>query len=307
VLLSILNVLGLREGKWTQNLLTFLKIGGLAILFFVAFFTPVPPPGLFQISSHSGSFSLALIFVLFAYGGWNEISFVAAEIKNPEKNIFKSLILGTTLVTIVYLMTTVAFLVGLGFSGLQENPEPAAKILGLVFHEKGRVLISTLIAISSLGAINGMVLTGARNFYAMGAEHKMFSLIGRWSPRFGTPVWALIIECVITVCLILLFSGNQKGFESMVIYTTPLFWLFMFLIAISVFLLRKDPSRSTQQRKVPFYPITPLLFAGTCLFMLLASIKYAYENLSLEVVWSLVVFLMGYLLHRINQSSYPRR
>ena len=172
VLLTVINALGVREGKWTQNLLTILKLLGLLAIVGVAFVgTPAPaarePAGPLPVS-------LALILVLFTFGGWNEMAYVAAEVKDSRRNIVRALVIGTAAVTVLYLLVNAAFLHSLGYAGLTQSRAVAADTVAAVFPETGRRLISALICVSALGALNGLIFTGARISYAMGAEHRVF-------------------------------------------------------------------------------------------------------------------------------------
>lgn len=136
--------------------------------------------------------SLALIFVLFTFGGWNEMAYVAAEVKNPRRNIVRALVLGSTVVIVLYLLMNGAFLYTLGYEGLATSKAAATDCVLKIFPETGGRLISVLVCISALGAVNGLIFTGARISYALGAEHRCFSILGRWHGRTGTPIWAYL-------------------------------------------------------------------------------------------------------------------
>jgi amino acid transporter len=160
--LTVINVLGVREGKWTQNLLTVVKLLGLLAIVVGAFIgTPAPAA---REPAPPLPASLALILVLFTFGGWNEMAYVAAEVKDPRRNIVRALVIGTAAVTVLYLLVNAAFLHHLGYAGLTQS-RAVAGVFG------GR-LISALICVSALGALNGLIFAGARISYAMGAEHR---------------------------------------------------------------------------------------------------------------------------------------
>src|SRR5215210_4064700 len=142
--------------------------------------TPVPPTSL------SGVY-LAMILVLFTYGGWNEMSYVAAEVRDPRRNVLRALVLGTLAVVAIYLLGNVAFLHALGFDGFAASKAVAADVLRMRLGERGAGAISALVCVSSLGAVNGMILTGARIYYAVGTEHRAYAWLGRWDLRLGTP------------------------------------------------------------------------------------------------------------------------
>jgi amino acid transporter len=153
-----------QQGKWTQNLLTLIKALGLLFIVAVAAFAgPVS-----QVERAEGiPLSLAFIFVLFTYGGWNEMAYVAAEVKHPAKNIVRALVLGTLAVTLLYVLVNGAFLAALGFDGLRASSAVATETINRVLPEVGGRLIALLICVSALGGVNGLIFTGARISYAV--------------------------------------------------------------------------------------------------------------------------------------------
>ncbi len=329
VLLTIINILGVRQGKWTQNTLTVIKVAGLLIVVVVAVAAPPDvapsdaPPSDAPAPEPMG-LPLALIFVLFTYGGWNEIAYVGAEVKNPGKNALRSLLLGTLAVTVIYLLVNGAFLYALGFQGVQQSEAVAADAVDRVPY--GSRAISALVCLSAMGSINGHIFTGARIYYALGTEHTLFAPLGRWSRRFGTPVVSLASQGVVTVALIVLFGTPlwsrfigavtttaadgaapaafeaKKAFEKMVIFTTPAFWSFLLLVILSLLILRRREPNTARPFRVPLYPWIPLLFGAVCLFMIYSSLDYAYHKHSYEAYWSIGILVVG-----VAMSFWNRR
>ena len=201
VTLTVVNILGVREGKWTQNALTVAKILGLAAIVAVGFTHPTPLAAPSPAAASSGltasTFGLAMVFVLFAYGGWNEMAFVSAEVKKPRKNILRALLIGTLAVTGIYVLANLAFVYALGLEG-SRRATVAADVLTLGIGPWAGRAISVLICVSALGAINGQIFTGSRVYYAMGNDHRLYAWLGRWNARRGTPVWSLLIQGAIT-------------------------------------------------------------------------------------------------------------
>ena len=235
---------------------------------------------------------MAMVFVLFAYGGWNEMAFVSAEVKNPKKNILRALLVGTLAVTAIYLLTNLAFLYALGLDGTRKDTV-AADVLRLALGPWAGQAISVLICISALGAINGQIFTGSRIYYAMGSEHRLYAWLGRWNARRGTPVCSLVIQGAITLALTIGFGLSHSGFESMVKFTTPGFWLFLALVGASLFVLRRRDPAIERPYRVPGYPVTPILFIISCCFMVTSSVSYAITNRSWEALWSIAILLVG--------------
>lgn len=268
VVLTLINVLGVREGKWTQNLLTTVKAAGL--LFIVAAacvaqpkVAPVEPAG--QLP-----FSLALIFVLFTYGGWNEMAYVAAEVKDPRRNIVRALFIGTGAVMALYLLVNGAFLHTLGFEGLAASKAVATDTVAAAAPRVAGGLISALICVSALGAVNGLVFAGARISYAVGADHRLFAWLGRWHPRLGTPAAALLLQGAIAVTLILALGS----FVNAVLYTAATVYSFYLGSTLAAIVLRRKEPRVERPYRVVGYPFTPLVFAGACVFLIYSAVVY---------------------------------
>jgi basic amino acid/polyamine antiporter, APA family len=304
VALSAVNYLGIREGKWTQNGLTTAKVIGLlaVVLVGLSYVAPaVPATEVVQVAQSStlmsrlSDFGIAMILVLFTYGGWNEMAFVAAEVHHPRRNILRALLLGTLAVTVIYLLVNVAFLHALGLAGTR-HATAATDVLELALGAWAGRAISILICISALGAINGQIFTGARIYYAMGTDHRLYSWLGRWDARRGQPVRSLLLQGVVAVALIIAFGSTPDGFQSMVIFTTPAFWFFLMLVGLSLFVLRWRDPQTDRPYRVPGYPITPALFCLSCLFMVYASVDYAVQHRSWEATWSIAVLLVGAVL-----------
>ena len=269
VVLTLINVLGVREGKWTQNVLTTVKALGLLAIVGVALIGPSSPPSTATASGFP--LSVALILVLFTFGGWNEMAYVAAEVKNPKRNIVRALVLGTAAVTVLYLLVNGAFLWTLGYDGVATSGAVATDTVSTVFPRIGGRLISALVCISALGAINGLVFTGARISYAVGADHRAFRVLGQWHSRTGTPVRALLVQAFIAVLLIVTLGS----FVDTIIYAAPAVYSFYLATTLAVIVLRfKEPGVERPYR-VLGYPVVPLVFCCVCGLLIYKSVQYA--------------------------------
>lgn len=267
--LTAINVIGVRQGKWTQNLLTLAKAAGLLLVVAAAFSS-----GLGQTTAASASgglpLSLALIFVLFTYGGWNEMAYVAAEVKNPDRNIGRALLLGTAAVTGLYLLVNGAFLYALGYAGLTNSSAVATETVARVLPQAGAVLVSALVCISALGAVNGLVFTGARISYAVGKDYRMFAALGQWHPRLNTPAVSLLLQGGIAVALVIILGS----FINAILYTAATVYTFYLGSSIAVLVLRRKEPSAARPFRVPLYPLPTLVFAGVCLFLIHAAVTY---------------------------------
>lgn len=313
LVLSGINLLGVRQGKWTQNVLTVAKLLGLAAVFVVGllFTSPEAPPAPARYAFDLSDFGLAMIFVLFAYGGWNEMAYVGAEVRDPQRNILRALVLGTVAVAVCYTLLTLSFVHALGTEGVrqiarQENRDVATEVMKLAFGTAGQKFISLLICISALGAINGQIFTGARIYYAMGTEHRVFAPLGRWHAGLGTPVNSLVFQAVVTLALVLGFGLTRSGFESSVKFTTPVFWIFMVLVGLSVYVLRVRQPQTPRPYHVPGYPVTPALFCLSSGFMVYSSLDYAVKNRSYEALWAVGILAVGLVTAVLLACVAPR-
>jgi basic amino acid/polyamine antiporter, APA family len=328
VVLSLLNILGVVFGKLVQNLLTLAKVVGLGGIIVAGFLygnqslTAAPAPA---AGGDPPNIGLAMILVLYAYGGWNDAAFVAAEVRN-RRHMSLALILGTLGVTIIYLAINAAYLQVLGFEGLRQSDNVATDVLKLVLHERGELAMRVLVMVSALGAINGLIFTGARVYAQLGAQHRIFAGLGRWNAGSGSPVGAFTVQAAITLLMILLVGtepGRQGidrlmtaatlepipwqayfgGFETLVAATAPVFWTFFLLTGLSLFALRQRDPAIERPFTVPFYPVVPLIFCATCFYMLLSSIDYA-KRLALLAA---VPVLFGLVLYLIDEWLAPAK
>ncbi len=266
--LTAVNILGVRQGKWTQNILTLVKVLGLAGIVGLALFAP--RAGAVAPQTEPLPLSLALILVLFTFGGWNEMAYVAAEVVNPRRNILRALVLGTTAVTVLYLLVNAAFLHALGYLGLRASPAVAVDTVATLFPTKASALISVLVCVSALGAVNGLIFAGARISYAVGCDHRVFSPLGQWHQKTGTPVRALLLQGLITIALIALLGS----FLSTMLYTAAPVYLFYLASNVAVIVLRRKEPQVERPYRVWGYPVTPLVFCATCVFLAYSAVVY---------------------------------
>ncbi len=271
VVLTAINILGVKEGKWTQNLLTTVKAVGLLAIVGVAVAAPQGPKS--TASVQPLPLSLALVFVLFTYGGWNEMAYVAAEVKDSRRNIVRALVLGAAVVTVLYLLVNGAFLYTLGYRGLAASKAVAADSISTAFPNIGGRLISALVCISALGAVSGLIFTGARISYALGAEHRIFGLLGKWHARTGTPVWALLVQAAIAVGLI----AALGSFVDTILYTAAPVYAFYLATSLSVIVLRFKEPKVERPYRVTGYPFTTLIFCAVCAFLIYSTVSYAWN------------------------------
>lgn len=267
------NVLGVTPSKWVQAGLSGAKVLGLLLVVLAGLratapaVTSVPAPT-------SGNLGLAMIFVLFTYGGWNEAAYISAELRQVQRTMPRALLGGIGLITALYLLVNWAYLQGLGLTGVAQSQAVAADLLRQTLGSAGALLTSGIIALSALGAIQGTIITGARTNYALGQDFPFLRYLAIWNLRYDSPVGALGVQGLICFALVGLATVTRKGFATMVDYTAPVFWLFMLLAGVALMGLRwREPER-VRPFRVPGYPLTPVVFCATCGYLLYASLAY---------------------------------
>jgi amino acid transporter len=286
VVLSLVNMAGVPLGKRTQNVLSAAKVLGLLAVV-VAGLTAsvsqqaaaVAPP----LTPMVADWGFAMIFVLFAYSGWNEMGCVTAEVRNPERNISRALLLATGIVTLVYLGINGACVEVLGLSGMAGSDAVMTDTVSRTVGPRSAVLLSGLICISALGSTNGMIFTGARIYYAFGSQHPMFRGLAAWSPRFGTPLQALALQGAVTALLVIGFSGgggSRYDFDRLVMFMTPPFYAFLALSAAAVIAFRVRRHGEANAFRSPLFPLAPLAMAAGSLFLLWKGIEYIQFQMS---------------------------
>lgn len=246
--------------------------------------------------------ALALIFVLWTYAGWHEAAYIAAEVQNRRRTLPLALILGTGAVMVLYLLVNVAYLVGLGYEEAADSPAVAADVLKLLPWRHGEQAMCLLVMLSALGAINGMIFTSSRIFSEMGADHRLFTALGKWDPRWGTPVRSLLAQAAISVGMVAVvgfwFEG-QDGFEALLKCTAPVFWLFFLLTGLALIVLRFKDRTIERPFVSPAYPLPALVFCFFCGFMLYGSVTYAPR----EALVGLAILAVGVPLYLFSRHT----
>lgn len=232
---------------------------------------------------------MGLVFVLLSYGGWNEAAYISAEIQNPQRNIVRSLLWSIGIITGLYLLINLAYLKGLGVASMANSQAVAADLLRQSWGESGAAFVSLLVVIATLGSINATIFTGARSSFALGQDVAPLRWLGHWHPHPSSPTRAYLLQGGIALALIGLGTLTRRGFETMVDYTAPIFWLFFLLSTLSLIVLRiKEPDRP-RPFCVPLYPFVPLLFCAICGYLLYSSLIFT----GIGAIVGIVVVLLG--------------
>jgi len=299
--LTVINLLGIQMERWTQNLLTAAKVLGLVIVGALAWFWLTATPGTNAVPPPTGtSLSFAMIMVMFAYGGWSDMSNVAAEVIEPRRNISRALLLGTGSVLTIYLLLNLGFAKGLGLAGLYGSSNVASDVLQRSWGPIGDKLVSLLVTVSCLGAIHGMLFTGARVYYKLGSEHPLFRWLGVWHPQLDVPLRSLLAQTVVTVALVAMFGASAAAFDRLVMFTGPFYWGFICLVVVALAVLRWQHRLAENRYRVPLYPLPPLLFSAACIWMAYSGILFAWSSGGREGYWALAVVVVGLLILAVD-------
>jgi len=240
ILLSVFNFVGVGLGKFIQNIFTVLKIGIIVTIIGLG---------------------------TWAFDGWNNVNFVAGEIKKPSRNLPLALIIGTLGITVLYVLTNYIYLYALPIPEVKGFVRIAEKATSALFGSSTGALISAAVIISTFGALNGSILTGPRVYYAMAKDKLFFQRVSQVHPRFRTPGFAILIQALWASLLTLAGTFEQ-------IFTFAMFMAIVFWIAAtaSVFTLRKKLPDLPRPYKTWGYPVVPALFILASLGILLNTL-----------------------------------
>ena len=290
-LVSIFNILGVRWGSLVQNLTTLAKYGGLAFIIMLAFaiglpktgghFTPAVPPGSFAI----GAFGLALVSALWAFDGWADLSFVGGEVKDPQKNLPKALIIGTLAVVAIYLLANLAYLSVFTVEQISQSRLVAADVAEVLVGSWGVSFVAITVMLSTFGTLNGTLLTAPRIFFAMADDGLFFRALAKVHPKYETPYVAIITCAILGITFVLLRSFEQLA-DAFVTAIVP----FYALGVASVYVLRRKPGYAPPFR-TPGYPIVPALFVLSSIF-LIGNALWSESSRS-ATIWVFAAILVG--------------
>ncbi len=324
IFLTYTNTKGVKEGKWIQNIFTgtkLLSLFGLIIAGFIAF-----KPGVWNsnwadawtMTKHVpaategsagvwtklagvamiGAVASAMVGSIFSSDAWNNVTFIAGEIKNPKRNIGLSLFLGTLIVTIIYVATNLVYLSVLSKNDLAFAPENRVAIAAshIIFGNAGTTIIAIMIMISTFGCNNGLILAGARVYYTM-AQDKLFFKRTAQLNNAAVPEYALWIQCIVASLLCL--SGRYGDLLDYVSFVVMLFYI---LTIVGIFILRKKRPDIERPYKAFGYPILPtiyvLLSAIFCLALIVYKPVYTWPGL--------IIVLIGIPIYYVSVSASKR-
>ena len=223
----------------------------------------------------AGMLGMGMVFVLLTYGGWNEAAYLSGEIRDVGRNMLRVLLFGTAIIVALYFLVNLAYLQVFGLEGLRNTQAVGADMTRVLAGPWAAVLLSLLVCCTALGTVNACIFTGGRVYVSLGRDVPKLKSLGAWSEDRQTPVRALWLQGAITLALIVFGAYTENGLQAMVAYTSPVFWLFMFLTALALIRLRQKDPAHIRPFRVPLYPLMPLLLAAMCLGLFWSSVAYA--------------------------------
>ena len=281
-ILTLINCLGVKSGGRTQSALMVMKIATISTLVGCGFSRVAAHPPVVSAPDSDAlrsSFGAAMIPVLFAYGGWQTANFIAAEVKEPEKNLPRGLVLGVLGVVALYTAVNWVCVRALGPQALAATTTPATAVMRLAFGQRGAAFMAAAIAISALGFLSQSILTAPRVYFAMAHDGLFFRAVAWLDPRTRVPVVAILLQSVWTIVIAL--SGR---YEQILSYVVSMDFLFFGLTATTIFVFRRrlarGAMRAASRSRVPGHPITTLGFVAIC-WWVVANALYRYPQNSL--------------------------
>jgi len=278
VLLTGLNLLGVRVGLGTQLGLTTLVIAGLLLLGAGA--------GAHQLADRAAAtqgavvtaseadWGTAMVFVFLAYGGWSDAATLSAEMRDPRRGIVRALLLGLGVVMALYLLANWAYVSVLGLPGLARSEAPAAELMRLALGPAAELLMVGVVSLTALSVMNAILIAGPRTTYAAARDFASEWRLAQWNARRGTPSAAVLATSAVALLLVALGDLTRGGFATMVDYLSPVYWAFLTLSGAALIVLRRREPGQPRPFRVPLYPWLPLLFSACSAWLLWASLAY---------------------------------
>jgi len=298
LLLTIVHSINLKLGSAVQRAFTLIKV--VIIVMFVGF-------GLFHHPEHSVSFSptsesfsqmmssafaVSLVFVTYAYSGWNAAAYIAGDLREPQKNLPKALIWGTLIVMVIYTALNYIFLYSVPINELKGVVEVGYLSANKIFGSDLGRFMSLVIALLLVSTVSAMILAGPRVMHAMGNDIRQLKMFST-SNKNNVPYVAVIFQSVISIVLVL-----TSSFESLITYVGFTLNLFTFLTVFGIFILRAKHKDIQTAYKTPLYPIPPILFlliSGWILF-------FIFKNKTMESLFGLGTVAFGFLVYWISEK-----
>lgn len=284
IIVTVVNLAGVKQAGIFSSVSTALKLAGILILIgaglsyastIVIDWSP-STEGIGGEAGFASAIGIAMVSVLWSYGGWYHASFVAGEARNPQRNVPLAMIVGTVVIAAVYLITNFAYMRMLSLGDIaaadgEVNPELATWAMSIVWGLKGAIFVAAVIFISTFGTTGIYTLSAPRIYYAMANDGLFFSKLGELHPKYQTPLYAIWIQTIWAMVLILGFGT----FNNLINYVLTTEWVFLGMAGFAVFIFRKrNPGAENENKfRVPLYPVLPAIFCITAVLFVLSQFR----------------------------------
>ena len=305
-ILSAVHCFGFREGNWMNNALTVFKVG--VILAFVIAGFSVPAEAEFSTSMDfrrgilSAPFASAMISASFAYLGWETSTWIAGDLRDPQKTLPRSLIAGTAFVTCLYLLLNVVFLRAQSVSTMKGSSKTigldAAEIL---FSGNVSTWFNCMIIVVLISSTSTILMVGARILSTMAQENQLPSSLGQTNSR-KSPVSALVLQAIFTIVFVWAANSHGNADNILVLIGMPTTVIMAGAVA-GIFILRKREPDRERPFQIPLYPLPPLLFLGLAIWMLVATLQYRWQ----AALGSLILVILIWLLKPVLCATKPQK
>lgn len=286
-ILTVINCLGVRSGANVQNGFMVLKLAAILMLLILGWrAVDGSAAGTPAVTVQTGSgFLAAMVPVLFAYGGWQTASFISGEMKNPERDLPRGLLLGVLGVVLLYLAVNLVCILALGPERLAATLTPASEVMRRALGDNGARLIAAGVAISTVGFLSQSMLTAPRVYYAMARDGVFFSTVGRVSEKTQAPVVAIALQGVWAAIIVLAFGI----YEQVLNYVVALDALFFGLTGAALLVFRKRDATQVRGIRMPGHPVTTLLFVIAFWVLAASTVMQSPRNAGMGVL----ILLLG--------------
>jgi basic amino acid/polyamine antiporter, APA family len=294
LLLTAINLIGLKSSSRMQNAFAIVEIGGVVAVALAALTLGDGAAAAASVtesgsSTGTAAFGLAMVFVLLTYGGWNEAAYVSAEVRGGPRAVLRTLVVSIAIITAVYLLFVFGVQHGLGFEALKSSHAVGVDVAERAMGSVGAQLVGLLVAVSSLTSMNSTMIAGARTNYSVAHDWTALGFMGRWQGRRSTPAMGFVVQAAIALALIGFGALEKDGFAAMVEFTAPVFWLFFMLSGLALFILRRRDPTVPRPFRVPLYPVLPLAFVLSCAYVLYSSIVHAQTEHATHVAFGVML------------------
>lgn len=271
---TAINILGAKLSETFANIFTILKLLGIGALVLIGVYFAISSGGELDWSAEphrplglSAALALAFVGVLWSFGGWHHVSYLAGEAINPKRTVPFAMVLGALIVSITYLLSNIAYLFLLPMEELMQSSAVAADALEKIL-PAGGILIAILIAVSTFGTIGIYTLSAPRIYYAMARDGLFFKKLAEVHEHYGTPIYAIMLQSLWAIILLVFW----ETFENLITYVVFIDWVFFVLVGLAIFVFRTKIPNADRPYRTFGYPIVPLIFVLIALWFLASTL-----------------------------------